>query len=95
MDGSVICDYRMIDFMKKTASKNEIPWQPEILPAGGTDTAGLQRMGKDGAISGAISTPTRHLHQVIEMAHKEDVKSCILLLCAVLETLDQYDWKHS
>lgn len=95
MDGSVICDYRMIDFMKTTATNNEIPWQPEILPAGGTDTAGLQRMGKDGAIVGAISTPTRHLHQVIEMAHKEDVKACIRLLGTVLETLDRHNWQHS
>lgn len=94
MDGSVICDYRMIDFLKKTADKSKIEWQPEVLPAGGTDTAGLQRMGKDGAISGAISVPTRHLHQVIEMAHKEDIKKCINLLVAAVSGIDQFDWSH-
>jgi len=94
MDGSVICDYRMIDFLKQTADKNKIDWQPEVLPAGGTDTAGLQRMGKDGAISGAISVPTRHLHQVIEMAHKEDIKKCINLLAAAVSGIDQFDWSH-
>lgn len=94
MDGSVICDYRMIDYLKQTADKNKISWQPEILPAGGTDTAGLQRMGKDGAISGAISVPTRHLHQVIEMAHKEDIDKCIKLLVASVSGIDQFDWSH-
>jgi tetrahedral aminopeptidase len=73
MDASTICDYRMVAYMKKTAEKHQIKWQPEILTAGGTDTAGVQRMGKQGAIAGAISIPTRHLHQVIEMANKEDI----------------------
>ncbi len=94
MDGSVICDYRMIDFLKQTADKNKIDWQPEVLPAGGTDTAGLQRMGKDGAISGAISVPTRHLHQVIEMANKDDINRCIELLVAAVTGIDKFDWSH-
>lgn len=94
MDGSVICDYRMIEYLKQTAQKNKIKWQPEVLPAGGTDTAGLQRMGKSGAISGAISVPTRHLHQVIEMAHKKDIMACIDLLSWSIQGLDGYDWNH-
>ena len=94
MDGMTICDYRMVDFMKKTADARGIAWQPEILPAGGTDTAGLQRMGKQGAIAGAISIPTRHLHQVIEMAHKGDIDLSIQLLKACMEEIDQYDWAH-
>src|SRR5690606_27486195 len=31
MDSSVICDYRMIAFMKEVAKRNKIAWQPEIL----------------------------------------------------------------
>lgn len=94
MDASTICDYRMVAFLKETAKRNNVKWQPEILTAGGTDTAGLQRMGKNGAISGAISIPTRHLHQVIEMAHKEDINSCIDLLFYALSEIDQYKWDH-
>ncbi len=92
MDASTICDYRMVDYMKKTADKHEIKWQPEILTAGGTDTAGIQRMTQGGSIAGAISIPTRHLHQVIEMAHKEDINRSIDLLAACVSELDQYDW---
>ena len=94
MDSSTICDYRMVEFMKQTADQNNIKWQLEVLTAGGTDTAGVQRMGKHGAIAGAISIPTRHLHQVIEMANKEDIEACIQLLKASLETIDQFDWAH-
>ncbi|MEM8566130.1 MAG: M42 family peptidase, partial [Bacteroidota bacterium] len=79
---------------KNVAEKYKIKWQPEVLTAGGTDTAGLQRMGKNGSISGAVSIPTRHLHQVIEMAHKDDIDASIKLLIACLEGLDSYDWSH-
>jgi tetrahedral aminopeptidase len=94
MDASTICDYRMVAFMKHVAEGKGIKWQPEILTAGGTDTAGVQRNGKQGAIAGAISIPTRHLHQVIEMAHKADIAGSIELLKGCLETIDAYDWNH-
>jgi endoglucanase len=92
MDGSTICDYRMVNFMRETAEKNGIKHQMEILTAGGTDTAGIQRYSNGGAIAGAISIPTRYLHQVIEMANKEDIHNSILLLQAVLTNIDGYDW---
>jgi endoglucanase len=92
MDSSTICDYRMVKYMKQIADKHNIKWQTEILPAGGTDTAGIQRMNPGGAISGAVSIPTRHIHQVIEMANKHDIKGSIDLLTNCILELDQYDW---
>lgn len=92
MDSSIISDYRMVEYLKQTADKHKIKWQPEILIAGGTDTAGIQRMGKHGSIAGAISIPTRHMHSVIEMAHKEDIRRSIDLLRHGIEGLDKYDW---
>ena len=59
LDGSTICDSRMVNFMQKTADKNKINWQHEILTAGGTDTANIQRMTPGGSIAGAFSIPTR------------------------------------
>jgi endoglucanase len=93
MDASTICDTRMVRFMKQIADKEKIQWQPEILTAGGTDTAGIQRMSAGGSIDGAISIPTRHLHQVIEMAHKDDIRGSIDLLTACLLNLDKFDEK--
>lgn len=93
MDSSVICDYRMVAFMKKIAGKHKIKWQPEILAAGGTDTAGLQRMVPGGSIAGAVSVPTRHIHQTIETVHKKDLQASIDLLVACVCELDGHDWK--
>lgn len=92
LDGSVICDYRMVSYLKHLANAHQIPWQLEILPAGGTDTAGVQRSGKKGAIAGAISIPLRHIHQTIELAHKQDIRHCIDLLSLALRSLDAWPW---
>ena len=94
MDSSVVCDYRMVAYMKQVANTQKIKWQPEILTAGGTDSAGMQRMTAGGAIVGAVSIPTRHIHQVIEMAHKEDIRGTIELLKACVGGVDSYDWTH-
>jgi len=92
MDASTICDYRMVEFMKLTADKHKIEWQPEILQAGGTDTASLQRMVPGGSIAGAISVPTRYIHQSIETASKKDIAASVKLLTAAVLEIDQHDW---
>jgi putative aminopeptidase FrvX len=92
MDSRTLCDYRMVAFLKQTADTHKIKWQPEILTAGGTDTMALQQMTAGGSIAGAISIPTRHIHQVIEMAHKEDIQDCIDLLGKAITDIKTYDW---
>ncbi len=94
LDSSTICDRRMIRYMKKMATKSKIKWQPELLTGGGTDTAALQYYNTNGgSISGALSIPARHIHQVIEMAHKDDVRATIELLKACIMNLDKGDWE--
>lgn len=95
LDASAICDYRMVEYMKRVAAKHKVKHQLEILTAGGTDTAGIQRMTPGGAISGAVSIPTRHIHQVIEMCSKADIRSSIDLLKHCLEDLSTYNWGHN
>ncbi len=94
MDSSAIADYRMVEYMKKIANENKIKWQAEILPAGGTDTANIQRMTKEGAITGAVSIPTRHIHQVVESVNKNDVEESVNLLEKCVLNLDKFDWRH-
>ena len=92
MDARTVCDYRMVEYMKKTAIKHKIKWQPELLPAGGTDTAPIQRNVAGGSIAGAISIPTRHIHTVIEMASKSDIDASTKLLTKCLQELHSFDW---
>lgn len=84
MDSSVICNTRIVAYMKQLAEVHDIPHQMEVLTRGGTDTAALQRAGK-GAAVGCISIPTRYVHSVIEMCHKEDIRAAIDLLAVFIE----------
>ncbi len=92
MDSSVVCDTRMVRFLTSLAKQNKITYQSEILPAGGTDTAMVQLSG-NGAIAGAISIPTRHIHQVIEMVHEEDVLAAIKLMNIACQQVFDFDWR--
>jgi len=92
LDGSVISDQRMVRYLKDLAKNHDIEYQIELLPAGGTDGAAIQRYSKGGSITGGISIPLRYLHQSIEMAHKKDVQATIDLLEKSVSNLNNYDW---
>lgn len=94
MDHSVLCDYRMVRFLQDLATLHGVRWQSEILQAGGTDTAVIQLAG-NGCIAGAVSIPTRHIHQVIEMVHEEDVRAAVDLLLIASENLILHNWDHT
>jgi len=94
MDSSVICDTRMRSYMEEVAKKKELVYQFEMLPAGGTDSGMIQRMVKGGAITGAVSIPTRHIHQVIETVHKIDVENAIALVTGVIAELDGFKMEY-
>ncbi|MFC7071498.1 M42 family metallopeptidase [Halovenus rubra] len=84
-DSSVIANPKIHQRLQSVADEAEIDFQLEVLPAGGTDTAGFQRAG--GAVpAGAISIPTRYLHTVTESAHVDDIAATIDLLTAFLES---------
>ncbi|MFC7177280.1 M42 family metallopeptidase [Halosegnis marinus] len=83
-DSSAIANPKVHRHFRALAEEHDIDYQMEVLPAGGTDTAGLQFAG--GATpAGAISFPTRYLHTVTESVHAEDVAAAIDLLVAALE----------
>ncbi|NLK39354.1 MAG: M42 family metallopeptidase [Clostridiales bacterium] len=82
-DASVICDNRLVSLMQKTAKENKIPFQNEILTAGGTDTSSMQVAG-NGAVAGALSVPTRYIHSGVELLDIKDAKACSALTLALL-----------
>lgn len=95
VDSSVVCDHRMVKFLKATADKHQITWQPELLAGGGTDTGNMQRMVAGGSIAGCLSIPTRNVHQVTEMSNKDDIQATIDLLTYSVAELDSYDWAYA
>ncbi len=80
----------MIRAMKALAEANDIPYQLEILPRGGTDAGALQ-LANDGAAVITLSFPTRYVHSVIETANKADIEAAIRLLAAFLEQAETID----
>jgi Cellulase M and related proteins len=82
-DSSVITNPKVHRRMRAVAEREEIDHQIEVLPAGGTDTAGFQNTNGAKPV-GAISVPTRYLHTVTETAHTADVAATVDLLTAFL-----------
>ncbi|ELZ00139.1 M42 family metallopeptidase [Natrialba asiatica] len=86
-DSSVITNAKVHRRLQAVADEAGIDSQVEILPAGGTDTAGFQHTAGAKPV-GAISIPTRYLHTVTETAHVDDVAATIDLLEAFLASED-------
>ncbi|MFW6002911.1 MAG: M42 family metallopeptidase [Halanaeroarchaeum sp.] len=86
-DSSVITNPKVHRRIQTVAETENIPYQIEILPAGGTDTAGFQNTAGAKPV-GAISVPTRYLHTPAEVAHEDDVVAVVDLLTAVLDSED-------
>ena len=89
-DSSVIADPRLRNLMVQRAKEGRIPYQLEVLTAGGTDTAAIQ-MAREGVPAGCISIPSRYVHSISEMIDARDVQACIDLLTAILSKPIQLD----
>jgi len=84
-DSSVITSPKVHRRLTDVAEAEGIAHQHEVLPAGGTDTAGFQNTAGAKPV-GAISVPTRYLHTVTETADGEDIEATIDLLTAFLDS---------
>ncbi|WP_373188842.1 M42 family metallopeptidase [Halolamina sp.] len=91
-DSSVITTPKVHKRLKAVAEDEDIDHQFEVLPAGGTDTAGFQNTYGAKPV-GAISIPTRYLHTVTETANGDDIHATIDLLTAFLDSeTGEYDY---
>lgn len=76
MDSSVMCAPEVRNLLIELARKNSIPYQMEVLTAGGTDAGAIHLTGS-GIKTGGISIPTRYIHSPSEMADIDDIKACV------------------
>ncbi len=83
-DVSLITHPRVKELLTELAEKNEIPYQFEVLPFGGTD-AGAIHLTKAGIPSGVVSIPCRYLHSPSEMVDLNDVEAAVRLVVAAME----------
>jgi tetrahedral aminopeptidase len=84
MDGHSISNPKLVDHFRAIAEREGIPHQMEILPAGGTDAGGVQRL-HGGIPAVTLSIPCRYVHTPNEMVSEADVEATITLLARYLE----------
>ena len=82
-DASFIADPRLVDWMVKTAEGAGIPYQMEVLEAGGTDGRAIQ-LTRGGVPAGCISIACRYIHSPSEMVDADDVENAVRLLVQLL-----------
>jgi len=82
-DSSFIADPRLVDWMVKTAESAGIPYQMEVLEAGGTDGRAIQ-LTRGGVPAGCISIACRYIHSPSEMVDTDDVENAVKLLVQLL-----------
>src|ERR687883_560615 len=84
MDGYSISHPKLVEHLRAVAERENIPYQMEILPAGGTDAGGVQRL-HGGIPAVTLSIPCRYVHTPNEMVSATDVEAAITLLARYLE----------
>lgn len=84
-DNGALSDPRIVQWMIRTAEKNKIPYQREVLLLGGTDAHAIQ-LTRAGVPAGCISIPVRYVHSPSEMIDYSDMQNSVKLLTALLRT---------
>ena len=93
MDGSLLCHPKLVEHFRSLAEKNKIKHQMEILPAGGTDAGGIQKL-HGGIPSFTLSVPCRYVHTVNETVHSDDVDASVFLLAKYIEDAHKGDYTY-
>jgi len=82
-DSGMLCDPRVVRWMRTTAEKAGIRHQMEILRGGTTDAYAIQ-VNRAGVPAGVISIPCRYVHSPSEMVDINDLENSVQLLVALL-----------
>ena len=82
-DSGMFSDPQVVDWMVKTAERNKLPYQLEVLEGRTTDARAIQ-LSRAGVPSGCISIPCRYVHAPSEMVDLNDVQNAVKLLVALL-----------
>ena len=91
MDAHSISHPKLVEHFQSIADREGIPHQMEILPAGGTDAGGVQRL-HGGIPAITLSVPCRYVHTPNEMVSESDVQAAIDLLARYLEEAHTGDY---
>ncbi len=84
MDRAFVAHPAIVSALVSAAEKGKIPYQRDVVTAGGTD-GGSITLSRGGVPTGGISVPVRYMHTPCEVADMDDVQSVAKLLLYALE----------
>lgn len=87
-DASMVSHKGLRDLVVDVADENNIPYQFETIPGGGTD-AGAIHLTANGVPSLAIGVATRYIHSHAGILHRDDYENAVKLIVAVIKKLDK------
>jgi tetrahedral aminopeptidase len=82
-DQMLFSDPNLVEWIRNTAEKNNIPYQTEIREISGKGLENIQTT-QTGIPMATISIPSRYLHSPTEMADLGDIQNAIQLLVALI-----------
>ncbi len=88
VDGRVIADRGLVDYIGKLADERNIPHQFMVKTAGTTDATIIQT-SRGGVRVAAISMPVRYIHGPNCIVRKSDIENSVSLVAAFLENADK------
>src|SRR5690606_29587752 len=83
VDGSMIAEPTLLNFVRRTAEANNIPYQFKSIPGGGTDAGGIH-VSNAGIPSGVVSVPCRYIHSPAAYLNRDDYDNALKVLKAIL-----------
>lgn len=87
-DASMVSHKDLRDFVTKVADENNIPYQFDAIPGGGTD-AGSIHVTVNGVPALSIAIPTRYIHSHAGILHRDDFENTVKLITEVIKKLDR------
>ncbi|MFJ8063316.1 M42 family metallopeptidase [Psychrobacillus sp. NPDC096426] len=87
-DASMVSHKGLRDFVVDTAEENNIPYQFETIPGGGTD-AGSMHISLNGVPALSIGIATRYIHSHAGILHRDDYENTVKLVVEVIKKLDR------
>lgn len=86
MDRSMITQPRLLDFLRRTADAEGIPYQLKTQLGGGTDGGAIHRSNV-GVPTAVISMPCRYIHSPTAYLHRDDYDNALRLIKAALNRI--------
>lgn len=87
-DASMVSHKGLRDFVTDVADEENIPYQMDFVPGGGTDSGSIH-VTANGVPSLSITVATRYIHTHAAILHRDDFENAVKLIVEVIKRLDR------